>query len=49
MKNNFIHESTFIDENVEIGSDTRIWHFCHIQNNTSIGDRVVMGQNVNTG
>lgn len=49
MKNNFIHESTFIDEDVEIGSDTKIWHFCHIQKNTSIGDRVVMGQNVNTG
>ncbi len=28
--NYFVHESSYIDEDVEIGDGTRIWHFCHI-------------------
>ena len=26
----FVHESAIIDENVEIDSGTKIWHFSHI-------------------
>ncbi|HRU93588.1 MAG TPA: N-acetyltransferase, partial [Candidatus Marinimicrobia bacterium] len=26
----FVHKSSYIDDNVEIGEDTKIWHFCHI-------------------
>lgn len=43
----FVHESSYIDENVEIGADTKIWHFCHIQSGASIGERCSLGQNVN--
>lgn len=41
------HESAFIDENVEIGEGTKVWHFCHIQSGARIGKNCVFGQNVN--
>ncbi len=43
----FVHESSYVDENVLIGADTKIWHFCHIQSGASIGERCSLGQNVN--
>lgn len=43
----FIHESSYIDDDVRIGDDTRIWHFCHIQSGASIGKNCSLGQNVN--
>lgn len=33
----FVHESSYIDSNVEIGDNTKIWHFCHIQKDVVIG------------
>lgn len=44
-----VHESSFVDENVEIGSGTRIWHFSHIQSGARIGKNCSLGQNVNIG
>lgn len=43
----FVHESSYVDEGVHIGEDTKIWHFCHIQSGASIGSRCLLGQNVN--
>lgn len=43
----FAHESSYIDENVEIGEGTKIWHFCHIQSGAKIGKHCSLGQNVN--
>jgi UDP-2-acetamido-3-amino-2,3-dideoxy-glucuronate N-acetyltransferase len=43
----FIHESSFIDAGVTIGEGTKIWHFCHVQENAVIGKNCVLGQNVN--
>jgi UDP-2-acetamido-3-amino-2,3-dideoxy-glucuronate N-acetyltransferase len=43
----FVHESSYIDENVSIGSNVKIWHFSHIQSGASIGDNTSIGQNVN--
>lgn len=43
----FVHESSYIDENVEIGEGTKIWHFSHIQSGAKIGKNCVLGQNVN--
>ena len=43
----FVHESSYIDNNVSIGKDTKIWHFCHIQSGASIGRNCSLGQNVN--
>lgn len=47
MSNYFVHESSYIDEDVEIGADTKIWHFCHIQKGARIGEKCSFGQNVN--
>jgi UDP-2-acetamido-3-amino-2,3-dideoxy-glucuronate N-acetyltransferase len=49
LKEVFVHESSYIDENVEIGSGTKIWHFSHILKNTKIGSNVIIGQNVMIG
>lgn len=43
----FVHESSYIDDNVSIGKGTKIWHFCHIQSNAQIGENCSLGQNVN--
>ncbi len=43
----FVHESSYIDENVEIGEGTSIWFFCHIQKGAKIGRNCSLGQNVN--
>lgn len=47
MSKYFIHESSYIDDDVVIGDDTKIWHFCHIQSGAKIGERTSIGQNVN--
>lgn len=43
----FIHESSYIDEEVKIGENTKVWHFCHIQSGAVIGKDCSLGQNVN--
>lgn len=45
-KEYFVHESSFVDDNAEIGSGTRIWHFSHILSGAKIGMNCVIGQNV---
>lgn len=45
-KNYFVHESSYIDENVEIGEGTKIWYFNHVLRNAKIGRNCVIGQNV---
>lgn len=42
-----IHPSSIVDEDVCIGSNTKIWHFCHIQPGARIGSDCTIGQNVN--
>jgi len=49
MRNNnnyFVHKSSYVDDNVAIGSGTKIWHFCHILTNARIGENCIIGQNV---
>ena len=43
----FVHESSYVDDNVIIGSNVKIWHFSHIQSGACIGDNTSIGQNVN--
>lgn len=45
----FAHESAYIDDAVEIGSNTKIWHFSHILSNTVIGEECSFGQNCVVG
>lgn len=45
--NYYINETSIVDENVEIGKNTKIWYFCHIQSGAKIGNNCSFGQNVN--
>ncbi len=47
MAEYFVHESSYVDDNVKIGKGTKIWHFCHIQSGAEIGENCSLGQNVN--
>jgi UDP-2-acetamido-3-amino-2,3-dideoxy-glucuronate N-acetyltransferase len=47
--NYFRHESASIDDNVEIGEGTKVWHFSHVQSGAKIGKNCILGQNVNVG
>lgn len=54
----YVHETAVVDAGAQIGSGTRIWHFCHIMphailgeacnigQNCFIADRVILGRNV---
>lgn len=44
-----VHESVYVDESVEIGPRTKIWHFSHILPRCNLGRDVVVGQNVTIG
>ncbi|MBJ7879181.1 acyltransferase [Gelidibacter salicanalis] len=49
MSNFFVHESSYIDADVWIGTNTKIWHFSHILSNTKVGDNCSFGQNCMVG
>jgi len=42
----FIHDSSHVDDSVEIGEGTKIWHFSHILSGARIGKSCIIGQNV---
>ncbi len=44
-----IHPTAVVDEDVEIGPGTRVWHFTHLLSGTRIGRDCVLGQNVMVG
>lgn len=48
-KGYFAHPTAVIDEPVEIGEGTKIWHFCHVMAGAKIGKNCVLGQNVYVG
>jgi UDP-2-acetamido-3-amino-2,3-dideoxy-glucuronate N-acetyltransferase len=45
----FVHPTAIIDDNNQIGSGTKIWHFSHIMPGCRIGDNCNIGQNVFIG
>jgi UDP-2-acetamido-3-amino-2,3-dideoxy-glucuronate N-acetyltransferase len=47
--NYFVHLSSFVDTGVEIGNQSKIWHFCHILAGSKIGERCIVGQNCMIG
>ena len=49
MSDFFVHESSYIDADVIIGKNTKIWHFSHVLSNTQIGDNCSFGQNCVVG
>lgn len=48
-KDAFVHESSYLDDNVTVGSGTKVWHFSHILKNCDIGEDCSLGQNVVIG
>jgi UDP-2-acetamido-3-amino-2,3-dideoxy-glucuronate N-acetyltransferase len=48
-ENYFIHERSYVDEDVVISAGTKVWYFCHIQSGARIGTGCSLGQNVNIG
>lgn len=46
MTNFYAHHTAVIDSNVNIGNETKIWHFSHVMENSIIGERCTLGQNV---
>ena len=46
MNDFFAHETAVIDQGVEIGTGTKIWHFSHIMTGSVIGENCNLGQNV---
>jgi UDP-2-acetamido-3-amino-2,3-dideoxy-glucuronate N-acetyltransferase len=44
-----IHPSSVVDEDVEIGDGTAVWHFVHISAGARIGAGCTLGQNVFIG
>ncbi len=47
MSDFFLHPTSIVDQGVEIGKGTKIWHFSHIQSGAKIGENCSFGQNVN--
>lgn len=47
--NFFVHESSYVDDGVNIGEGTKIWHFSHISKGAEIGSGCNLGQNVFVG
>ncbi|MEM7367627.1 MAG: acyltransferase [Bacteroidota bacterium] len=42
----FAHETALVEEPVQIGNRTKIWHFCHVMPHAEIGEGCSLGQNV---
>lgn len=43
----YLHATACVDEDVEIGNGTKIWHYSHLQSGARIGENCSLGQNVN--
>ncbi|MEO5377377.1 MAG: N-acetyltransferase [Magnetococcus sp. DMHC-6] len=48
-KEYFVHETAQVDADVQIGKETKIWHFSHVLSKSIIGERCSLGQNVVVG
>ncbi|MCI4667370.1 MAG: N-acetyltransferase [Bacteroidia bacterium] len=46
MADYFVHETALVDEPSQIGKGSKIWHFCHVMTDTSLGEGCILGQNV---
>lgn len=42
----YIHPTAIVEENVQIGENTRIWHFVHVRKNAKIGKNCNIGKDV---
>jgi len=42
----YVHATACVDQPCTIGAGTKIWHFCHVMADATIGERCILGQNV---
>ncbi len=42
-----VHQTACVDEGADVGAGTKIWHFSHVMRGARIGEKCVIGQNVN--
>lgn len=49
MSSYFTHPSSFVDDGVIIGDNTKVWHFSHILSGSVIGSNCSFGQNCVVG
>jgi UDP-2-acetamido-3-amino-2,3-dideoxy-glucuronate N-acetyltransferase len=49
MSNYYKHDSSIVSVSAVIETGVKIWHFCHVMDNTFIGENTVIGQNVFVG
>ena len=45
----FVHDTAVIDDNVEVGTGTKIWHFSHVLKNSRIGENCTISKYVEIG
>ena len=46
-KNYYVNPHAVVDDNVEIGEGSKVWHFSHVQSGSKLGKKCILGQNVN--
>jgi UDP-2-acetamido-3-amino-2,3-dideoxy-glucuronate N-acetyltransferase len=42
----YSHPTAVMDKGCKIGGGTKIWHFCHIMKQATLGENCILGQNV---
>ncbi len=42
----FVHPTSIMEDEVQVGNGTKIWHFCKLMGPCSVGNDCVLGQNV---
>lgn len=45
-QNFYAHNTAIIDDGAKIGTNSKIWHFCHVMGDSKIGENCSLGQNV---
>ncbi len=48
-KDFFVHDTAIVDDGVQIGTGSKIWHFTHVLGSCVLGDNVIVAQNVMIG
>jgi UDP-2-acetamido-3-amino-2,3-dideoxy-glucuronate N-acetyltransferase len=43
----FAHPTAVVDEGAVVGKGSKIWHFSHVMKGARLGERCILGQNVN--
>lgn len=42
----FIHDTALVEPGAQIGDGSKVWHYCHVRKNASIGSGCILGRGV---